>query len=256
MLTVLVDELVGTLDRIADLVGGERFDPDQPRDTKGRWTDIPGVSELIDAARDVAAKLNKGKKLDENDPTEATLARAIEGWARGGGLKAEVTRAIREDPTGHSAGAQFARAVAAAPADAPQLYRGMAHVAPEEIPAEGDTFDLEPTSFTRDRAMAERFSTPDHMAADRFIVRTRVAKGSRALRIDQHAAGFEFEREHVGMGRYRVTRRRERTEKVGGQLRRIVELDIEQVERPEGDPTFTRHGANAEGMNFDYGMFN
>lgn len=280
MLTALADELVGTLNRFVDLAAGERagFDPSQPRDPHtGKWIDVPGVGELIDAVRRLAKKLNDGKRLDLNDPDELELAQAIGGWTKGGGppgtpasLKDDVAYAIRFDPAGDLLGAVFARAVAAAPPDAPVLYRGMHHVEAMDIPREGQTFDLGPTSFTRDRGVADEFSIPrfsGSMPAGQYMVRVRVRKGSRALRIDRHAGGFAHEREHVGMGRYRVVSRREPRDVTvktdhGKRTLSLIELEIEQVD-PSGDPTYERPGnfsdPNDYGVPFggsDYGMFN
>lgn len=217
----------------------------------------------------IAGKLNKGKKLDPSNPGEAQMRGAIQSWSGGSPgdasstpkmFKEDVSHTISTDPMSTDDSGVFARTVAAAPADSPTLYRGMKNVPPEQIPQAGDTFDLGPTSFTRDRKVMDDFTTLHHPAqADGHLVRTRVRKGSRSLQIDQESGAFKHEREHVGMGRYRVTSRRDTVEsrRIDGEDFdvKITDLEIEQIDMT-GDVSFTRHSQQQQPSGFDPGDLN
>jgi hypothetical protein len=131
----------------------------------------------------------------------------------------------------------------------------MRDVPPADLPQEGDVFDIGPTSFTRSEKVSERFSvtggrkTMKTTSGDEKVViegnsvHMTVARGSRALRVDQHSY-FDDEQEHIGMGRYRVKSRREKqvTAKLSdgtkGEITRI-EIELEQVSPNEYDITHT-----------------
>lgn len=99
MLTLLADELVGTLDRIADLLDGERFNPDQPRIPKGlpgagRWTTVEALAKLLASLGEVAEdaipakpQKSKPKKLRGKAVIKATYERFDEPT----GLRTVVT---------------------------------------------------------------------------------------------------------------------------------------------------------------------
>lgn len=219
-----------------------------------------GRGGLADHASDgeirAAQKLNKGKPLDMSDPTERSIGESIYYYTKEPGSPSGVSRALR-DPHAEGADASFVRAVAAAPPDSPKLYRGMHDVPPAELPQEGDVFDLGPTSFTRSKKVSERpafarsngrktmrtTSGEDVVVVEGNEVHITVSSGSRALRVDQHSF-FPDEEEHVGMGRYRVKKRREKivtTELQDGTKGSVtrIEIELEQVSPDQYDVTHT-----------------
>lgn len=219
-----------------------------------------GAHTSVEEAR-IAQKLNAGKKLDPSVPSEARAIEAIHAWTHGASttvsttdMSDSVAYAIHHDPDADTLGGMFARMVAAAPPGGPKLHRGMAGVQGRDIPHPGDTFDLEPTSFTRSTKVMDDFARPGIHEGEDFVVRQHVKKGSRALRIDRHAGSYEWEEEHVALGRYRVTGRREGREKfkVGGKVMEVktVDLDIEQIEDMDGPPSFTPFHGVAQDVHF------
>lgn len=190
-----------------------------------------------------AERLNKGKKLDLNDPEQARLHGAIVSWADGGNdgstlrHEMELSAGPNGDPSADTAGASFMRTIASAPADAPELHRGMAHVREGSMPREGDVFELGPTSFTRSTKVRDRFAM--HTSDDYGVpttVHVKLKKGSRSLRIDQELEGTSWagEQEHVALGKFRVTKYKESRTKVPtkiGKKKEVIlyEIEIEQV---------------------------
>jgi 2'-5' RNA ligase len=231
-----------------------------------------GLSEAASARERVNARaLNRGETLNRKNPAEERIVRGIEGWTGGAASSNEaagttsrqfkdgVSYAVRHNAYEDSTEGEFARTVASAPADAPTLYRGMHGVPASEIPNAGDTFDLGPTSFTRSHRVAEDFAEPKlESHTEGHIVHVRVKKGSRALQIDQHAGAFSREREHVGMGRYKVTSRKDSTKtvKIGGKKYtvNVTELEVEQIDM-DVDVSFTRTRQQAGGSE-DIGALN
>lgn len=229
----------------------ERLHPRDP--ANGEFVDRSGwAGRLLDrlvpgraAEADAVARLSSGKKLDLSDPDQRHIHDLINTWSTGGHegarLQAQMQAAVR-DPGADTDGARFMRVVSAAPPNAPVLYRGMAHVDLDELPGQDAVFSLSPTSFTRSTKVMQTFSKHSSSEYGRATsVHIRLAKGSRSLQIDQEVTGeHKGEQEHVTMGRYRVTRRNERTVTVqatdGGKKEiTLVELDLEQV--PDDTPT-------------------
>jgi 2'-5' RNA ligase len=211
----------------------------------------------------VAAKLNKGKKLDPENPTEARMIGGIRGWTGDDASSAETVQSSSRhfkdrvaysemyDPTSDDTAGTFARTVAGAPPNAPELHRGMHGVHAGDVPQAGDTFDLGATSFTSSSRVAKSFagrSTP--LSSGDHDVVVRLKKGSRSVQIEQHAGSFKREREHVSMGRFRVTGRRDSVDAKTG--RTTVELDIEQIDM-DIDVTFKASEQPSVG---DYSAFN
>lgn len=205
----------------------------------------------------IAQKLNDGKKLDRSVPSELRTEQAIAGWTHAqygakdrvpdapGDISDSVAHAINHDPDADTYGGVFARTVAAAPPDAPTLYRGQYHHGGAgRVPSVGDTYDIGATSFTRDHGVAEKFAFEGSTTSDQAII-TRVKKGSRALRIDQHSGSYSWEKEHVALGRYRVTGRKDsvKTVKRGGKKVeiKVTELDVEQIDDFDGPASFDTH---------------
>lgn len=200
-----------------------------------------------------AARLNSGKTLDLSDPEQTRVAGAIESWSgtHGGVETARVKFEMQEathDPHADTDGAILLRTTAAAPGDAPTLYRGMKEVHLEDVPGEGDVFSLGPTSFTRSRGVMDEFSQHDSASFGRpTTVHVRLEKGSHSLRIDQQVTGkWKHEQEHITMGRFKVTRRRERevtvkTKDGGKKTVTQIDIDIAQV----GDDVPITVGTNA-----------
>jgi 2'-5' RNA ligase len=188
-----------------------------------------------------ARRLNAGKNLDHSDPDQARVGAAIEAWSgthggnETGRIKYEMQQA-RSDPDADTDGAALMRTVGASEAGSPELYRGMPEVHPNDVPQVGDVISLGPTSFTRSRKVADDFALPDDAEFGRPTqVRVKLAKGSHSLRIDQEVTGkFRKEQEHLGMGKYRVTGRREKSVTVkarsgGKKTITSYEVDLEQV---------------------------
>jgi 2'-5' RNA ligase len=193
----------------------------------------------------ISQKLSAGKKLDPSNPTEARMAGAIDSWTRfeANGIGDEIASTVNFDPTSDTAGGLFVRAVAAAPPGAPTLHRGMHSVPSEKVPRPGDRFDLGPTSFTRSSRVADDFASPKSPPREgTHIVHTRVEKGSRAMKIDQQQGKYSWLDEHVGLGRYEVTGRRDtvKTIKIGGEKVdvTVTDLDIRQIDDFAGDTDF------------------
>lgn len=239
----------------------EKLHPRDPH--SGEFVDKSGwAGRLLDrmlpgraAEADAATRLNSGKKLDLSDPQQRHIHDVINTWSVGGNegarLQVEMQAAVR-DPGAETDGARFMRVVAAAPPNAPQLHRGMAHVSPDDIPEQGGVFSLAPTSFTRSSKVMQSFS--GHDSADYGLatsVHMHLAKGSRSLQIDQELSDHKGEQEHVTLGRYRVTRRTERQVTVkaargGNKEITLYELDIEQVpdDTPLTQSTYRRYVAS------------
>jgi SPP1 gp7 family putative phage head morphogenesis protein len=191
----------------------------------------------------LADGLNRGGDLNWDDATELELARTIQAWTMGynpelterAGPGIDHDRLMKEihdayaRPDADTAGALLVRTVAAAPANAPALYRGLDEVDAATLPGEGDTLDLGLSSFSSDRQIAESWVFPlsgADIEQGRVRAQIVVAAGSRALRVDKHAGEFAGQAEWVGTGRYRVSRKTE--ENVGGSLW-TVRLEVEQV---------------------------
>lgn len=151
-----------------------------------------------------AQKLNKGKRLDLDDPTESGIAGGLDYYTSKESAGDALRWTANSAPESQDGLGALARTVAAAPPNAPTLYRGMHGVDPKHIPTKGDVFDLAPTSFTRSQTVAEQFATPTEFETKLPVVLTKVKKNSRALRVDQYSR-FKDEKEHVAMGRYKVT---------------------------------------------------
>lgn len=217
----------------------------------------------------IAQKLNDGKKLDRSVPSELRTEQAIAGWTHAqygakdrvpdapGDISDSVAHAINHDPDADTFGGVFARTVAAAPPDSPTLYRGQYHHgSAARVPSVGDTYDLGATSFTRDRGVAEKFAFEGSTSADHMVI-TRVKKGSRALRIDQHSGSYSWEKEHVGLGRYKVTGRKDSTKVIkrgGSKIEvKVTELDVEQIDDFDGPPSFNTYDLGIGG-GFDMGL--
>lgn len=205
----------------------------------------------------IAGKLNKGKKLDASNPSEARMIDGISGWTGAGAapgseqqssryFKEGVSYSMSHDPGGDDVHAAFGRTVAGAPANGPELHRGMNGLHAGDVPAAGDTFDLGATSFTSSRSVARDFAHRDSplSGGDHDVV-VRLKKGSRSVQIEQHAGDFKREREHVSMGRFKVTGRRDSVDAKTG--RTTVELDIEQIDM-DIDVTFTRTQQSSGGF--------
>lgn len=214
--------------------------------THGRGGASPG--ELSAANR-----LNAGKGLDDDDPEQAHIARTIQAWA---GSSVALNREIQDAPGNPGAdtdGAKFTRVVAAAPANAPELHRGMAHVDPADVPGQGAVFALGPTSFTRSKKVMEDFGTHSSSQYGRATtVHMHVAKNSNSLRIDHELSRKgndpQKQQEHVGMGRYRVTKRTERQVTVktrDGGRKEITLYDIEVAQVGDDVPITHTGGGKA-----------
>jgi 2'-5' RNA ligase len=186
-------------------------------------------------------RLNRGKKLDQNDPEQARIHGTINTWSEGGNEGARVTYEMQEavhNPGADTDGAQLMRVVGGAPANSPELHRGMNGVIHgEDLPTEVDVFSLGPTSFTRSKKIADDFATPPYSdIGGATVVHMRLAKGSHSLRVDQEITGkFKNEQEHITLGRFKVTGRTERTATVkakDGRPKdvRIIDLNIAQVD--------------------------
>lgn len=177
-------------------------------------------------------KLNSGKRLDLSNPEEHQLAVGIAGWTQGGhdGLQEHELAGTGKYTTEHAIGKyvanggvdsdhipseqpifSFARTVAAAPANGPELHRGMHDVHPEDLPNKNDVFDFAPTSFTRSKKQRDKFATPrgGPDAESNHIVHYKLREGNRSLRIDKEAGSYSHEEEHVFMGRVRVVSRKD-----------------------------------------------
>lgn len=193
---------------------------------------------------DAGRRLNAGKQLDTADPEQQRISGAISTWANGGNDGAQLTmemQAAVDDPLADTAGASLMRTIASAPADAPTLHRGMAHVAPDDVPRAGDVFELGPTSFTRSTKVRDRFSQHESGPSSfghETQVHITVKPGSRALRIDHERSleGTDWakEQEHIGMGKYRVTKYKERQVEIKSRsgVKKTVtryEVEVEQV---------------------------
>lgn len=227
------------------------------QDTHGRGGASP--SEI-----GAADRLAKGKRLDESDPEHAEIAGGLRAWTGGGSEGAQLRSemmAARTHPDANTRGAKFTRVVAAAPAGAPELHRGMGDVADNKIPRQGDVFDLGPTSFTKSTKVRDRFSQPgDDSYGAGTRVHMKVSKGSRAVQTSHYAPKqYADEEEFVGMGRYHVVSRRESTSTVktkNGRTRNVktVELDVVQLDEHNHMPiTFTPHETTVIGVNELYG---
>lgn len=204
--------------------------------THGRGGATP--SELAASER-----LNGGKKLDTKDPEQARLRGAIISWADGGNdgavLRGEMQAAAgaNGDPGADTAGASFMRTIAASPASAPELHRGMTEVRDSDVPRHGDVFELGPTSFTRSTKVRDRFAmhtTHEYGAAT--TVHIKLKKGSRSLKIDEELDGTSWkgEQEHIAMGKFRVTGYKESRVKVPTKIGKkkevtLYEIEIEQI---------------------------
>lgn len=164
---------------------------------------------------EAADRLNRGKKLDMANPEHARLHDTINAWSGGGQETARVNgemHAAVHNPGADTDGAQLMRVASGAPANAPELHRGMVGTfGPGSLPEEGDVFALGPTSFSRSKKVGDSFATPDtHTYGS--SVKMHIAKGSHSLQIDQEVTGkFNNEQEHLAMGRFKVTGRSERT---------------------------------------------
>ncbi len=176
--------------------------------THGRGGASPSEFETAD-------RLNRGKKLDMSNPEHARLHGTINAWSGGGQETARVNEEMHaavHDPGADTDGAHLMRVAAAAPANAPELHRGMVGTFPQgSLPQEGDVFALGPTSFSKSKKVAADFSTPEtHHYGD--SVQMHLAKGSHSLSIGQEVTGkFSNEQEHLSMGRFKVTSRTDRT---------------------------------------------
>jgi hypothetical protein len=192
-----------------------------------------------------AAKLNRGESLDLADPTEAALQDGISAWSHDNRIFGqEIRDAVAADPQTTTRGGVFMRAVAAAPPDAPVLYRGIRDMPVDQVPKKGAQIDLGLTSFSRSRDVADQFAlgflgegsdNPYPPKPTGARVHITVKAGSRALRIDQAAGDLGFGQEHVAMGRYRVVGRTQKqvTEPWGPKQSprtfTVVELQLEQM---------------------------
>lgn len=216
-------------------------------------------------------RLNAGKDLDMSDPEQAAIAGSIHTWAATSTsstgkttgdqakFRSEIADAM-QNPHADTPGARFTRTVAGAPATAPVLHRGLADVPDHQIPHEGDVFDIGPTSFSADRGIAEEFARPAfHDLVAGTMVTMRVAKGSHALRIDKVVPKtYQREKEHVALGRYHVTSRRESTKTVkagDGQKRTVrhIELELTQVDEASMEPTRTSYTPSTVNITDLYG---
>lgn len=213
-----------------------------------------GLAEHASAVEVRAAqRLNNGKRLDTSDPEQAQIASSIGIWTRSSSGPSGIAAAIR-DPHSTGADAAFVRTVAAAPPDAPTLYRGMHSTSPHQVPQEGDVFDLGPTSFTSSRGVADDFMRPySHAFGTGDVTRMKVKKKSRALRVDKHSVHPD-EKEYVGMGRYRVTSTSTSTITIKshkGDVREVTlhEIEIEQVSPDAFDVTRAARPPMYEGEN-------
>jgi 2'-5' RNA ligase len=221
--------------------------------THGRHT----LAEMSSPAEVAAARsLNAGKVPNMNDPGQRAVVIGAMAYGNiglvGGDKKGvdyseipnentvheQIHHALHGYPEEQSPGAAFTRAIAASEPGSPTLHRGIQGVSRGEIPSEGAVFELGPTSFSRDRKVAERFSTPRSSPefGDPHVVRYKLKKGSRSLRVDHVTGHWDWEKEHVTMGRFRVTKRTESRKRL--KLRKtgeeheytVVELEIEQVD--------------------------
>lgn len=206
-----------------------------------------------------AERMNAGKKLDLNDPEQARLHGTINSWSGGGNANAatrhEMTASV-SDPMADTDGAQMMRVVAAAPANAPELHRGMVHVHPDDIPSEGHVVSLGPTSFTRSSKVAESFAEPEFSDLGRRTqVIVHVKKNSRALRVDQEVTGkFKDEQEHIGLGKYHVTSRKEKEVTIkakDGKKRTMTRIDLEYTQVDDGTPATFRFDGS---LDYDAGQ--
>ena len=203
-----------------------------------------------------AVHLAGGGKLDETDPENARIAGAVRGWTEGGNSGARVRHEVQgavADPTADTPGAALARTVAAAPPGSPVLHRGMRDVPAHEIPNEGDVFDLAPTSFTRSKKVMEQFSRPEEGGNSSFgshnMVHITVKKGSRTIQVSQYAPPkFAHEQEHVGLGRYHVTKHTTKTVTVKALDGSKSTLTLHEIEMEQVDTsmrvTRTSHAPN------------
>lgn len=244
----VTDVPLGDFDSLAAAV--QAFHLPGKHDQRSHGRGGVGAHSSPEEAR-IAQKLNKGKKLDPSVESEARMITAIDQWTTGGGGVATsfadgVDHAIIHNPEADTLGGQFARTVAAAPPDAPTLYRGMRGQSARSVPQSGDTFDVGATSFSSSSKVADSFATMAAQDGDVIVVQ-RVKKGSRALSIEQHAnSTYKSEKEHVALGRYRVTKRTDSQVTVKGLNGKSVtvtrvDLETEMIDDVDGPPTFTRY---------------
>jgi hypothetical protein len=240
---------------LADL-HARRYDPEDPNALETRHPAPPPhqqwmhgkkgagrLGQLVEGL--IAADLNAGGLLDLDDPVQRDVARGIRAFTdcsstrlsdagvafhSHADLMDEISRA-QQNPAADTVGALFARTVAASPANAPRLYRGMYEVDPATLPTEGETIDLGLSSFTSDPSVAENFSVPSFQQTPDRTERSvifELAPGARALSVEKHAADYADQKEWVTTGRFRVTRRS--TRMLGEELGyEAVVLEVEQI---------------------------
>jgi hypothetical protein len=162
---------------------------------------------------DAGVLLNSGKNLPQS-PATIELQGAISAWVETnpGLSKDELDKQIEQsydDPGGMTPGARLTRTVAAAPSVDSPLYRGLHDVPENQLPKVGDEFTLGVTSFTSNQDIAEEFSQAvdvDHPVNSVMMI---VQPGSRALDISQHTGDYSIQEEHLAVGTYRVTKRKQ-----------------------------------------------
>lgn len=191
-----------------------KYDPDQPRDDHGRF----GSGGGSDTPKQEAAALNAGKPL----PTNSPLAMAI--YARTG-----------NGDYGPAEHALIVSAVQAAPANAPELYRGFplsadAGWTPETSEAftdklvVGAELELKLGSWTSDPTVSREFAalddygnpvggadgraytpTGNFVTPDQDRVVFTLSPGAQALNLEPNAApDFKYQNEAATLGTFKV----------------------------------------------------
>lgn len=188
----------------------------------------------------IAAKLNDGEELDLTDPAEAKMHASIQAWTgpdKGANARkkrkviAEAKAAFEGDPNANTAGASLLRAAAAAPPNAPLLYRGLWNVPADKIPKRGQTFDLGLTSFTQKERIGHVYAGFGESPGS---VMLRLSPGSRSLDIRKAShEDYQGNQEWLSTGKFRVKSVRKETfpnTPLPGTFTLTV-VEIEQVER-------------------------
>ena len=108
-----------------------------------------GTGHASPAEVAAAKKLNDGEKLDSSVPEEKQLKRAIQDWSAGEENLVQLRGEMKDatmNPSATTNGATLMRTIAASPQDSPTLYRGMFDVNPADIPDQGGTIKMGPSS--------------------------------------------------------------------------------------------------------------
>jgi len=187
--TRIVPDTIQDFDWVPFLL--QNFDPEEPRDDKGKWVGI-GIP----------------------DPSDSDLSVSARKWIKGSSkIQKDITKLIR-DPEAKVKG-EDARNILGAihhrGESAPELHRGMWWAAGDEHSAEaftgkltkGSHIDFPVSSFSSDRGQAERFASPADGNLISASVMITVQPGSNALDIS-NIISQESQKELISGGRYEI----------------------------------------------------